>query len=231
MSFTERLILWLHIGVAIFTIGPATAAIMSTPRYIKKRETVIVAFLHRITRIYAIGSVLVLVFGLVIASMNGDMARPWISISMTLFVVAAVLLVLIDRAQGHAADALRRIAAAVAPVPNLPAVADDQDAGKKDRHHFGRKDHGSKSGAEKAGAELEGEDGDDKATAATVPATATATVPAPDATHAPAAAAAAPAPDTTEDERLVAVERGRIVSLGGITSLIWLVILILMVWK
>lgn len=221
MSFTERLILWLHIGVAIFTIGPATAAIMSSPRYIKKRETVIVAFLHRITRIYAIGSVLVLVFGLVIASMNGDMAKPWISISMTLFVVAAVLLVLIDRAQGNATDALRRIAAAVVPVPNLPAVADDKDAKKKDHRHFGHKDHGAKAAEDQAGAELEGEDGDAKATA-------TATVPAPEATQ---ATAAAPAPDTTEDERLVAVERGRIVSLGGITSLIWLVILILMVWK
>jgi len=27
------------------------------------------------------------------------------------------------------------------------------------------------------------------------------------------------------------VERGRIVSLGGVTSLIWLVILVLMVWN
>lgn len=221
MSFTDRLILWLHIGVAIFTIGPATAAIMSTPRYIKKRETVIVAFLHRITRIYAIGSVLVLVFGLVIASMQGDMAKPWISISMTLFVVAAVLLVLIDRAQGNAADALRRIAAAVAPVPNLPVAAGDKDAEKKDHHHHlgHHKDHESKARDEKADAELEAEDGDTK-----LAGTATATVPE---TPVPTPAA----PDTTEDERLVAVERGRIVSLGGITSLIWLVILILMVWK
>lgn len=227
MSFTERLILWLHIGVAIFTIGPATAAIMSTPRYIKKREAVIVAFLHRITRIYAIGSVLVFVFGLVIASQGGDIAKPWISISMTLFVVAAVLLFLIDRAQGNATDALRRIAAAAAAVPNLPAVVDDKDGKKKD-HHFGHKDRDSKAGAEKAGAELEGKDGDTKVAA-------TATIPAPSAAQATAAQATvaptAPAADTTEDERLVAVERGRIVSLGGITSLIWLVILILMVWK
>lgn len=212
MSFTERLILWLHIGVAIFTIGPATAAIMSTPRYIKKREPVIVGFLHRITRIYAVGSVLVLVFGLVIAQMQGDFAKPWISISLTLFVVAAVLLFLIDRAQGNAADAVRRIVAAVAPVPNLPAVVDEHEADKKHHHFGGRKDH------DKAD-ELEAEtDGDTKLAG-------TATVPAPD------APAAAPAPDTTEDERLAAVERGRIVSLGGITSLIWLVILILMVWK
>ncbi len=38
MSFTDRLVLWLHIGFAIFTIGPVTIAIMSTPRYIRARN-------------------------------------------------------------------------------------------------------------------------------------------------------------------------------------------------
>ncbi len=31
MSFTDRLVLWLHIAFAIFTIGPISVAIMSTP--------------------------------------------------------------------------------------------------------------------------------------------------------------------------------------------------------
>jgi hypothetical protein len=42
----------------------------------------------------------------------------------------------------------------------------------------------------------------------------------------PAATAAAVAADV----RLAAVERGRIASIGGVTTLIWLVILVLMVW-
>jgi len=29
---------WLHVVAAIFTIGPGTAAIMSTPRYTRKRN-------------------------------------------------------------------------------------------------------------------------------------------------------------------------------------------------
>ena len=92
MSFTDRAILWLHIGVAIFTIGPVTMAIMSTPRYIRKRNTLVVGYLHRTTRIYGIASLLVFVFGAVLAGQLGDFSKPWISISMTLFIVAMVLL-------------------------------------------------------------------------------------------------------------------------------------------
>ena len=35
MSFTDRLLLWFHIGFVVFTIGPVTIATMSTPRYIR----------------------------------------------------------------------------------------------------------------------------------------------------------------------------------------------------
>src|SRR5262252_3453753 len=66
MSFSDHVVLWLHIAAAIFTIGPGTAAIMSTPRYIRKRNTVVVGYLYRITRIYAVGSLLTLIFGLLI---------------------------------------------------------------------------------------------------------------------------------------------------------------------
>ena len=52
MSTSDRLLLFLHIGFAIFTLGPLTAATMSTPRYIRKRNVVVVRYLHRATRIY-----------------------------------------------------------------------------------------------------------------------------------------------------------------------------------
>jgi hypothetical protein len=39
-----------------------------------------------------------------------------------------------------------------------------------------------------------------------------------------------PAAAGTADQRVAAVERGRIASIGGVTTLIWLVILVLMVW-
>jgi hypothetical protein len=44
------------------------------------------------------------------------------------------------------------------------------------------------------------------------------------------AAGGKPAATATADHR-AAVERGRIASLGGLTALIWLVILIFMVWR
>jgi hypothetical protein len=43
-------------------------------------------------------------------------------------------------------------------------------------------------------------------------------------------ASAQPAATVGRDLRVAAVERGRIASIGGVTALIWLVILVLMVW-
>lgn len=106
MSFTDHVILWLHVVAAIFTIGPGTAAIMSTPRYIRKRNTVVVGYLYRITRIYVLASLLTLIFGLIITELLHLFSKPWISISITLFVVAFVLLVLIMRDQRKAIAAL-----------------------------------------------------------------------------------------------------------------------------
>jgi hypothetical protein len=102
MSFTDKLVLWLHIGFAIFTIGPVTVAIMSTPRYIRKRNLVIIRYLYRTTTIFVIASLGVLIFGLVLAQMKHDFAKPWLTVSLTLFVVALVLLLLIMRDQHRA---------------------------------------------------------------------------------------------------------------------------------
>jgi Ca2+/Na+ antiporter len=109
MSFTDHVILWLHIAAVIFTIGPGTAAMMSTPRYIRKRNIAVVGYLYRITRIYAAGTLLVLVFGLIMAQLAHDFSRPWISVSITLYVVAAVLLVLVLRDQRRALSALQAV--------------------------------------------------------------------------------------------------------------------------
>jgi hypothetical protein len=198
MSFTDRAILWLHIGVAIFTIGPVTAAIMSTPRYIRKRNAVVVGFLRRMTWMYGVASLLVFVFGAVLASMRDSISQPWVSISMTLFVVALVLMYLIARDQGKAVEALDReaqvAAAAKAAVPATTAQA--------------------VPAADAAPTAKEGET--DVRDGKTAPQ--------------PAAPVTVPS-DIREDDRIAAVERGRIASMGGITAIIWVVILILMVWK
>jgi len=177
MSFSDRVVLWLHIAAAIFTIGPGTAAIMSTPRYIRKRNTVVVGYLYRITRIYAVGSLLTLIFGLIITQLLDDFSKPWISVSITLFIVAAVLLIFIMNDQRKALTAL----AAAEEGAGTRLRSDDPD-----------------KGTEEEGAAASGD-------------------------QPPATAAA--------DQKIAAVERGRIASMSGITALIWLAILVLMVWN
>jgi hypothetical protein len=203
MSFTDRLVLWLHIGFVIFTIGPVTVAIMSTPRYIRRRNLVVLKYIYRTTRLYSVLSLGVLVAGLILAQLTKNLAKPWLTASMTLFVVTLVLLVLILRDQHRAiaaledaeADAQEAAAAARAAAQASPAEAEPAAAGAT-----------GAAGAAGAG------------TAAGAAAEAA------DPGHLPGNPPAAGA-------HLAHVERGRIASMGGVTALIWLVILVLMVWK
>src|SRR5579859_5874691 len=106
MSFADHAVLWLHVTAAVFTIGPGTAAIMSTPRFVRKRNTAVVGYLFRTTRIYSFAALLTLIFGLILTGMTHKFSQWWISVSLTLFVVAVVLLVIILRDQGKALGAL-----------------------------------------------------------------------------------------------------------------------------
>ena len=191
MSFADHAVLWLHLVAAIFTIGPGTAAIMSTPRYIRRQNTVLVGYLYRTTRIYSIAALLTLIFGAVLAGMTHKFSQWWISVSLTLFVVAFVLLMLIIRDQRTALTALTTADDTVAAVGS-ETVRSSQAAQEPQ--------------------EAEAADGEQPATAV----------------------ASDAQPATTTDPktglRLAAVERGRIASLGGITAVIWLVILVMMVW-
>jgi Ca2+/Na+ antiporter len=180
MSFSEKAILWLHIAAAIFTIGPGTAAIMATPRYIRDKNTVLVGYLLRTTRIYSFATLLVLIFGVILTAMQHKFNQWWIVVSLTLFVVAFVLLVLIMRDQRRAVSALvqsEEIAAATGAIPGV-----------------------SSESAE-------------------------------DVTESTAAAGAKPLHTMEPDLKVAAVERGRIASMGGVTALIWIVVLVLMVWR
>lgn len=174
MSFADRLILWLHIAAAIFTIGPVALAISSTPRYIRHRNISILRYLSRITLIFTAASLLVLVFGIVLGNIVHAFSRPWLTVSMTLFVVAIVLLVLIIRDQRKAIRAL----AELPPADAAESSADHQE-------------------------EVEsGQDGD-----------------------------AGSGQQAAEATHIASVERGRIAALGGVVNLLWLVILVLMVWR
>ena len=178
MSFTDRLVLWLHIGFAIFTIGPVALAISSTPRYIRLRDVAILRYLSRITVLFTAASLLVLIFGIVLGQLDHDFAHAWLTVAMTLFVVAIVLLVLVIRDQ-------RRAIKALAPAGMVA------DAASK---------------------------GDDAAERDAAPGTVSA---GPDQPGGEAALAT----------HIASVERGRIAAMGGVVNLIWLVILVLMVWR
>ncbi|MDH2428784.1 hypothetical protein [Sphaerisporangium sp. TRM90804] len=104
MSFLDKILLWLHIGFAIFALGPVTAATMFTPRYIRAKDLNVLRYLHRSTRIFGLLTLGVFLFGLAAGGRN--LGLPYLSISMTLFIVAAVLLVIIDRDQRTAVRVL-----------------------------------------------------------------------------------------------------------------------------
>jgi choline-glycine betaine transporter len=178
MSFTDRLVIWLHVAFVVFTIGPVSIAILSTPRYIRHRNVAVLRYLLRMTRIFGVASLGVLAFGIVAAQELKKLSSAWITTAMTLFVVSLVLLVLIMRDQRKAVVALETVA-------EHEALATANHTGEED--------------------EVEPD--------------------APDAGSIPLGSAPA------AQAHAASVERGRIASLAGIVTLMWLVILVLMVWN
>ena len=181
-SFTDRLMIWLHVAFVIFTIGPVTIATLSSPRYIRTRNVAVLRYMLRTTRIFGFASLGVLAFGIAAGQALHELSAPWITTAMTLFVVSFVLLLLIMRDQRRAIAALESMARQLAaPAPSVP---DDEPS--RDRS------------------------GQDEEQTASSP---------------------RPAATAVAEAHIASVERGRIASLGGVVSLIWLAILVLMVWN
>jgi Ca2+/Na+ antiporter len=207
MSFSQHLVLWVHVAFAIFTIGPVTVAIMSTPRYIRQRDVRIVRYLSRMTFIFMLGALVVLIAGFALASMLHEASKPWLIVSATLFLVAILLLALIVRDQRKAIRALEE---AAGPEESMAAAAAGQPAA-------------AMAGGQPAGPE-QGQAGAGQTVADQAVADHELADPALEG-H-PAGAAAA-----TSASNVATVERGRIAMIGGVVSLIWLVILVLMIWN
>ncbi len=119
MSSADRLLMILHIGFAIFALGPITAATMATPRYIRKGDASVVRYLNRMTRIYGLLTLGIFLFGLLLA--HGKFNQVWLSASMTLFIVAVVLLVIVERDQRKALHKIELSDAEGRPEPARPA--------------------------------------------------------------------------------------------------------------
>jgi hypothetical protein len=130
MSAIERLVLWLHVAFVIFTIGPVTVAIMSSPRAIRTRNVVVLQHLLVMTRIFGAASLGVLVFGIILGQQQKELSQAWLTVSVTLFVVSLVLLVLIMRDQRRALAALKLADRQEVPA-SQPAVAGEPADGER----------------------------------------------------------------------------------------------------
>jgi hypothetical protein len=186
MSFTDKLVIWLHVAFVIFSVGPVSIAILSSPRYIRTRNVAVLRYLLRTTRIFGVATLGVLAFGIVAAQELKKLSSSWVTTAMTLFVVSLVLLVLIMRDQRKAVVALETAA---------------------EHEALSTANHGSPTPDE----------GQDVAVLGDTP----------------DAADAQPIPlgSATAGTHVATVERGRIASLAGIVTLMWLVILVLMIWN
>jgi len=133
MSSVDRLVLWLHVAFVIFTIGPVTIAIMSSPRAIRTRNIGVLRYQALMTRVFGAASLGVLIFGIVLGQSLKDLGKAWLTVSMTLFVVALVLLVLIMRDQRRAIAALESMARQLAaPAPSVPDDEPSRDRSGQD---------------------------------------------------------------------------------------------------
>ncbi len=207
MSFSQNLVLWLHVAFVAFTIGPVTLAIMSTPRYIRQLDTKILRYLNRITFVFGLSTLGVLVAGAALASMTSVASKPWVIVAETLFLVALLLLALITRDQRKALKALEDAAGGSGRSSPRASTADVLAPAGTDLVEVD-----STLAQDDVTGSQAGPNGGSGSTAA-------ATADFPPASPAPPAAL-----------HVASVERGRIAMMGGLVALIWLVILVLMVW-
>jgi hypothetical protein len=97
-----KLLLSIHVLVAIIAIGPVTVAASMFPAATRRalaeptdpRGAAVLHNLHRICRVYATLGVLVPVFGLATASSLGVLGDAWLIVSIILTATAAAMLIL-----------------------------------------------------------------------------------------------------------------------------------------
>ncbi|MDP9239284.1 MAG: DUF2269 family protein [Actinomycetota bacterium] len=98
----------LHIAAAVFLIGPLTFATSVSPRLIRRGADGVPALklMHRVTQFYGLGTLLVGVLGLALVRGKITFNQAWVTASLTLFIVAFVLIFAIVERDQRAA--LRR---------------------------------------------------------------------------------------------------------------------------
>lgn len=87
------LLVTLHVVVAIFLVGPLAMIPMTALRSIRRRDADAVQGAARQTLIYGLGSIAVFLLGIGIVPFEPgyNLGTPWLTISMTLYLIALVL--------------------------------------------------------------------------------------------------------------------------------------------
>lgn len=121
-----NLVVSLHVLAAVFLLGPLVFATSATPRAIRTGGADTLRFLARTSRLYAYGSILVLVLGAsqVQSKYGYHWSQLWVWLSTALFVVAfALLTALVLPAQRRALAALEGDGDASRQLPVINAAA------------------------------------------------------------------------------------------------------------
>ncbi len=120
-------VLWLHIFAAIFVIGPLTVAMSAAPGAIKNgaEGLPLLRWFHRTTRIYGIGTLLVIATGAWIVPLDDDISfsKAWLSAAMAMFIVAVLLVLFSAREQGKAVKTIESGNDAAVEAGRMSAVA------------------------------------------------------------------------------------------------------------
>jgi uncharacterized membrane protein len=87
-----KLLLSLHVLVAIVAIGPVTVAASMFPAALRRSDQPAMQTLHRICRVYATLGILVPVLGFATAGALGVLGSAWLLTSIFLTLAAAVVL-------------------------------------------------------------------------------------------------------------------------------------------
>ncbi len=96
-----KFLLAVHVLAAIIAIGPVAVAASMFPAVVRRGDVAVLRSLHRICRVYAAVGVAVPLFGLATAGSLGVLGDTWLTMSIALTAVAAVVLVLLILPQQH----------------------------------------------------------------------------------------------------------------------------------
>ncbi len=90
-----KILLIVHVLVAIVAIGPVTVAASMFPAAVRRADTAVVTMLHRICRVYALIGIGVPFFGLATAGSMHVFGDAWVIVSIGLTALAAAVLALL----------------------------------------------------------------------------------------------------------------------------------------